>query len=94
MTVEATYPDGTYLFVGNTFAAIALVRTVQDADGECPLKDLDLLSGSIEKEKFEAALKALSSFELEDEKVDAARMGYADAIRHAIENDYDYLVFT
>lgn len=94
MTVEATFPDGTYQFVGNTFAAIALVKTIGDADGECPLKDLDLLSGSIEKEQFAVALKALSSFEVEDEKVDAARMGYVEAIQHAMDNGHEYLVFT
>lgn len=94
MTVEATYPDGTYLFVSNTFSALSLVKTIHAAESECPLKDMDLLSGSIEKEQFAVALKALSSFEVEDEKVDAARMGYVEAIQHAMDNGHEYLVFT
>jgi len=94
MTVEATYPDGTYQFVGNTFPMLALVRSIQSTDKDCPLKEFDLLTGHISAIDYGAVKKALESFEMNDEKADQCRAGLISALDVAINEGHDFVIFT
>ena len=94
MTVDATYPDGTYRFVGNTFQMMAFVHTIQSTDKKCPLKDFDLLTGHLDAKDFQTVKTELEAFELEDEKLENCRIGLISAIDTAIEHDHKFLVFT
>lgn len=93
MTVNAVYPDGTYYYITNTFAALKLMTVIHSVETDCPLKKMDLLSGALKKEKYYTAIRALSSFRSEHEDVEHARTGYLEAIQHAMEKDHEFMLF-
>jgi len=94
MTIEATYPDGTYRYVANTFDMLRLVNKIHSFDEDCLLKEIDLLSGTIKADEYDDVIEALESFKLKDEQADDARDGLLDAIRYAKDNGYEWVIFT